>query len=238
MKNIKKLSLLLTLIFTTLLFSCTTISIDKIETETTKEELADNQVVEEVALGDELKSLEGEVYTQSHYKLPKVGDTLYGFKVNSIYDYDERNAKVVLFEHIKTGSKVFLISNDDVDKTAAFGFNTLTFDNKGVPHVFEHACLGGSEKYPNSNLFDEATNRTYNTYMNAFTMQHTTIYPFSSLSDPQLFALYKFYMDGVFNPNIIRDEKNLEKEAYRYTLENAKDDINLNGILYSEMSGV
>ena len=182
MKKFKQSLCLITLLLATVLFSCVQVekkgseSEAKVETTAVEEQVSHEENL--VALGEELTSLEGEVYTLSHYKLPKVDDELYGFKVNAIYDYDERNAKVVLFEHKKTGSKVFLISNDDVDKTAAFGFNTLTFDDKGVPHVFEHACLGGSEKYPNSNLFDEATNRTYNTFMNAFTMQHATVYPF------------------------------------------------------------
>lgn len=237
-KEFKKLLLLIVVALATLLFSCTTASVDKVETETTKEEEnIETQVAEQVALGEELTSLDGDVYTLSKYLLPKVGDELYGFKVNAIYNFDERNAKVVLFEHIKTGSKVFLISNNDEDKSASFAFNTLTFDDMGVPHVFEHACLGGSEKYPNSNLFDEAVSKTYNTFMNAFTMQHSTVYPLSSLSDPQLFALYKFYLDGAFNPNILRDQKNLDKEAYRYSLDDKKGEITLNGVVYSEMSG-
>ena len=125
----------------------------------------------DVELGDKVVGITGDVFTLSHYKLPKVGDTLYGFKVNTIYEYEARNAKLVIFEHEKSGAKLMLISNDDEDKSAAIGFNTLTYDDKGIPHVFEHACLGGSEKYPNANLFDEASNKTYNTYM-IYTQYH------------------------------------------------------------------
>lgn len=203
------------------------------ESETTENKQNDTKEI-----GNKIVGLDGDVFTLSHYKLPQISEKLYGFRVIAIYDYEARNAKLVLFEHEKSGAKLVLISNDDEDKSAAFGFNTLTYDNKGVPHVFEHACLGGSEKYPNANLFMEATSKTYNTFMNAFTMQNATIYPFSSLSDPQLFELYKFYMDGVLNPNVLRDEKNLEREAYRYVLNNKDEDINLSGVVYSEMSGV
>ncbi len=191
-----------------------------------------------VELGEKLVEITGDAFTLSHFKLPHVGDTLYGFKVNAIYDYEARNAKLVLFEHEKSGAKLMLISNDDEDKSAALAFNTLAYDDKGVPHVFEHACLGGSDKYPNANLFDEATNKTYNTFMNAFTMQNATVYPISSLSDPQLFELYKFYLDGVMQPSILKNEKNLEQEAYRYILNDKNSDIALSGIVYSEMSGV
>ena len=244
----KKLLVLFIVLSTICLFSCTKLFIGfKIKTPyniSTESNLKSddnkntNEPVKEKELGPELKKLEDNVFTLSHYKLPKVGDNIYGFKVNAIYEYEARNAKFVLFEHEKSGAKLILISNNDEDKSAVFGFNTLTYDNKGIPHVFEHACLGGSEKYPNSNLFDEAVNKTYNTYMNAATMQNATIYPFSSLSDPQLFELYKFYMDGVMQPIVLENEKNLEQEAYRYVLNDKNEDIHLNGIVYSEMSGV
>lgn len=198
----------------------------------------DSDKNESKEIGDKLVELTGDVFTLSHYKLPHKGDNLYGFKVDAIYDYKARNAKLVIFEHEKSGAKVALISNDDDDKATVFGFNTLAYDNKGVPHVFEHACLSGSEKYTNANLFDEATSKIYQTYMNAATMQNVTIYPVSSLSDPQLFELYKFYMDGVMKPNVVKDEKSIEREAYRYVLNNKDEDISLSGVVYSEMSGV
>ena len=188
--------------------------------------------------GDKLIQLEGDVATLSKYPLPKVGSKIYGFNIDAIYDYKYQNAKLVSMTHEKSGARAILISNDDIDKSAVFGFNTLSYDNKGIPHVFEHACLGGSEKYPNANLFMEARNKTYNTFMNAFTMQHATVYPFSSLSDTQLFELYKMYLDGVLNPEVLRDDKNLKREAYRYILNDKSSDLELSGVVYSEMSGV
>lgn len=188
--------------------------------------------------GDKLIQLEGDVATLSKYPLPKVGSKIYGFNIDAIYDYKYQNAKLVSMTHEKSGARAILISNDDIDKSAVFGFNTLSYDNKGIPHVFEHACLGGSEKYPNANLFMEAVNKTYNTFMNAFTMQHATVYPFSSLSDTQLFELYKMYLDGVLNPEVLRDDKNLKREAYRYILNDKSSDLELSGVVYSEMSGV
>ena len=238
-KRIKRWLKCFALIIGLFLFACSNVKVENIvETSASESEVSTEAKESESGFGEELTKLTGSVRTLSKYSLPKESEETHGFTVQAIYDYPERNAKVVLFEHNKSGAKVLLISNDDEDKAAALGFNTLTFDNKGIPHVFEHACLGGSEKYPNANLFNEAVNRTYNTYMNASTMQHATVYPFSSLSDVQLFELYKFYMDGVFNPDILREDKNLEAEAYRYTLNNKNEDITLNGVVYSEMSGV
>lgn len=235
MKLLKsKLNLIIAIVLALSLFSCSKIDSSLINNSqvATKSEANNN----ENEYGDKLLSLEGDVSTLSKYSLPKAGDNLYGFTVDAIYDYDIRNAKLVLFTHEKSGAKAILISNDDEDKSTVIGYNTLTYDNRGIPHVFEHACLGGSAKYPNANTFDEAVNKIYQTFMNAFTMQHATVYPCSSLSDPQLFELYKFYLDGVMNPDVLRDEKNLEREAYRYILSDKNDDIALSGIVYSEMS--
>lgn len=240
-KRLRILYIIVSIVLSINLFACDKVSkyvVIKEESKISdeKEDIKNDNVVEE-EIGDELVELKGFVPTKSKYQLPELDSELFGFKVKAIYDYSMKNAKVVLFEHEKTGAKAFLISNDDEDKMAALGFNTLTYDNKGIPHVFEHACLGGSEKYPNANLFTEAVNRTYNTFINALTMQHATVYPIASLSDEQLFELYKFYLDGVFNPNILRDQKNLDSEAYRYTLYDKRDDIKLNGVVYSEMAG-
>lgn len=242
MKLIKKIvNLLLVLLISLSLFSCTKFNFnfnfdfnipskksDATASEVKKEEVSN--------YGDNLVSLTGEVSTLSKYELPKIGDILYGFRVNGIYDYEMKNAKLVLFTHEKSGARAILILNDDEDKSTIIGFNTLTYDDRGIPHVFEHACLGGSAKYPNANTFDETVNKIYQTFMNAFTMEHGTVYPCSSLSDPQLFELYKFYIDGVMNPDVLRDEKNLEREAHRYILNGKNDDISLSGVVYSEMS--
>ncbi len=197
---------------------------------------ASESIMEETDTYDEIVSLDGYVKTLSKYKLPEIGDVIGGFTAKMIFDYEEKNAKVVMFEHKKTGAVCFLISNDDVDKSACLGFNTLAYDNKGLPHVFEHATLGGSKRYPSANLFFEMLSKTYSTYLNANTLQQATTFPMGSLSDEQLFEYFKFYIDGVFDPNIIDDEKLLEREAYRYSLADNDSDINLSGVVYSEMS--
>lgn len=240
MKQIKKIvNLLLVLLISLGLFSCTKVKFNFNFKVSTKNAVATESEVKNEGVsnyGDNLVPLTGEVSTLSKYELPKIGDTLYGFRVDGIYDYEMKNAKLVLFTHEKSGARAILISNDDEDKSTIIGFNTLTYDDRGIPHVFEHACLGGSAKYPNANTFDEAVNKIYQTFMNAFTMEHGTVYPCSSLSDPQLFELYKFYLDGVMNPDVLRDEKNLEREAHRYILNDKNDDISLSGVVYSEMS--
>lgn len=177
---------------------------------------------------------------ESTYKgltLPKIGDEISGFKVLGLYEFKSKDAVLVDIEHIKTGARVQYIANDDINKTTCLSFNTLVNDDKGIPHVFEHSTLGGSKNYDSSNLIQELSNKTYNTYLNAVTTQNATMYPLSSLDDTQLFSLYKVYLDGVFNPNIMTDEKIFEREGYRYELNDENEDINLTGVVYSEMQG-
>lgn len=185
---------------------------------------------------DQLTNLTDKVETLSKFPLPMVNEILYGFRVNGIYDYNERNAKVVEFEHVKTGARVLLISNDDIDKCACIGLNTLTDDDRGIPHVFEHATIEGSEKYHGANLYFDMSNKTYTTFLNAITSQFSTCYPIGSLSDEQLFSCYKVYLDGTLKPNILKDDKILEREGYRYILSSKNDELQLSGVVYSEMA--
>ena len=75
--------------------------------------------------GDKLIQLEGDVATLSKYPLPKVGSKIYGFNIDAIYDYKYQNAKLVSMTHEKSGARAILISNDDIDKSAVFGFNIV-----------------------------------------------------------------------------------------------------------------
>ncbi len=201
-------------------------------------EATSSVVVEEEDIWDEIPDLYGDVKTLSRYPLPKYGDVIGGFKVSKVFDYNERNAKVVVMEHLDTGATCFLISNDDMDKSVSLGFNTLAYDDKGIPHVFEHSTLAGSKNYNNGNLFFEMISKTYSTYLNAFTAQQSTVYPMGSLSDEQLFLNYKFYIDGIFYPNVLNDQMILDREAYRYTLSDDNSDIDMSGVVYSEMAAV
>ena len=242
----RKLVLILALVVSVLFTSCVHFSakfdlnklLDTFRSEK-KVEVVEEEVKEEIEkdTGENLVTLDGYVSTLSKYQLPKIGDVVGGFKAKDIFEYKEKNAKVVVFEHEKTGATAFLISNDDEDKAVSFGFNTLAYDDRGLPHVFEHATLGGSDRYPSSNLFTEMINKTYNTFINAYTMLQSTIYPVASLSDEQLFAMYKVYIDGVFYPSMMHDEKSFSNEAYRYSLYDKNDDIGIKGVVYSEMSG-
>ena len=143
--------------------------------------------------------------------LPDVGEIISGFKVTQLYALDALGGTVVHMEHEKTGAQLIYLANEDVNRTFSIGFRTKYDNDKGVPHVFEHACLSGSEKYPDPSLFFAMMNQTYNTFMNAMTATDYTIYPESSLSEDQLYVYADYVLSGVLHPLVVSDERSEER---------------------------
>jgi Zn-dependent M16 (insulinase) family peptidase len=102
-------------------------------------------------------------------ELPKVGDVVHGFEVVELRDYGLLDATILRFSHRKTGAEVYYIANDDTNRAFQLTFLTRPLDDTGLPHVFEHATLYGSEKYPSKTLLFNAMYQTYNTFINAYT---------------------------------------------------------------------
>ena len=101
--------------------------------------------------------------------LPAVGDELFGFQVTDITPFPQKNAQLVSLDHLKSGAEVLYFACGDTDKAVNVYYRTEAESDQGIPHVFEHITLSGSGKYPNSDLFDVISAKTYNTYMNAGT---------------------------------------------------------------------
>ncbi|MBQ6173767.1 MAG: insulinase family protein [Clostridia bacterium] len=169
--------------------------------------------------------------------LPQVGDTVNGFTVKEIRDFPLIDARIVRFEHDRTGAQAYWIANDDNNRVFDLTFHTVPVDNTGLPHVFEHATLSGSDKYPSTKLFFNLSFQTYNSYMNASTYDIMTSYPVASLSEAQLLKLADFYTDCCFHPIILERESIFRTEAWRYRLNSPEDELTLEGTVYSEMLG-
>ena len=169
--------------------------------------------------------------------LPSVGDVVEGFVVQEIRDYPVVGGTAVLFEHEKTGARLFYIANDDTNRAFDLTFFTRAIDNTGLPHVFEHATLSGSEKYPSDKLTFNLMYQTYNTFLNAMTFQNMTTYPVASLSEEQLLRYADYYTDSCLHPCIMTDESIYRREAWRYRLEDMGDPLTIEGTVYSEMLG-
>lgn len=169
--------------------------------------------------------------------LPRPGQVINGFEALEIRDFPAISASVVRFAHRKTGAELYYIANDDTNRVFDLTFHTASPDDTGLPHVFEHAVLKGSEKYPSPRLYHNVEYQTYNTYMNAFTYNRYTTYPVASLSEAQLLKLADFYTDSCFHPMVLEDESIFRTEAWRYRLNAPEDPLTIEGTVYSEMLG-
>ena len=173
----------------------------------------------------------------TEFEIPEIGTEISGFKVTDVSYWAEYATDVVTLEHEKTGSVLYWLANDNIDRSYMMAFRTPIGDNTGMPHVFEHATLGGSGKYPGANTFFEMMSKTSNTYLNASTGQFYTMYPMASTSEEQLLKYVDYYMSGLTDPLAVENPYALMREAYRYELPDAESEITLQGVVYSEMLG-
>ena len=168
---------------------------------------------------------------------PKIGDVIHGFELTD-KGYDSAiQANQSLFVHQKTGAKFLVLKNSDTNRGFAIKFDTVAENNKGINHILEHCVTSGSKKYPLNDLFFTLDNTTYISYTNAYTYQNFTTYPICSASEAQLLKSADIYLDGVFNPLLLENEKIFEREGIRYELTDESSPLNYNGIVYNEMQG-
>lgn len=140
--------------------------------------------------------------------------------------------------HDKTGARVVLLSNNDDNKTFIIGFRTPQNDSTGVPHILEHSVLCGSDNYPVKDAMTEVAKGSLNTFLNAFTFPDRTLYPVASCNDKDFQNLMSVYLDAVFHPQVLSQDKIFKQEGWHYEMENIDSPITINGVVYNEMKGV
>ncbi len=165
------------------------------------------------------------------------GQVMDGFVVTDVADFPLLGADAICMTHQKTGAEVLLLLNEDNNRTFEITFVTPAENDMGVTHVFEHATLNGSDKYPLSTIFMNLCNQTYNTYLNASTYDVMTTYPMASMSEAQLAKYAEFYLDSCFFPRVREDKSLFDTEAWHYTLESPDAPLSISGTVYSEMQG-
>ena len=92
----------------------------------------------------------------------------------------EMDSAGMILEHVKSGARIFLMSNDDSNKVFSIGFRTPPADSTGLPHILEHSVLEGSDKFPVKDPFVELVKGSLNTFLNAMTYPDKTVYPIAS----------------------------------------------------------
>ncbi|MBN2448742.1 MAG: insulinase family protein [Lentisphaeria bacterium] len=142
------------------------------------------------------------------------------------------------FLHGRTGARLLHLQADDAENCFAVTFPTPPPDDTGLPHIMEHAVLGGSRKYPVREPFFEMAKISMATFINAMTSQAFTVYPICSNVRKDFFNLAEVYLDAVFHPEI--RENTFRREGHHLALEDNADPaspLTISGIVYSEMKG-
>ena len=167
----------------------------------------------------------------------KLNDIIHNFKLISIENVKDINAKLYQFEHIKSKGLVAYLECDDTNCCFAIGFKTLPEDSTGVCHIIEHSLLCGSKKYPLKEPFVNLLKTSLSTFLNAFTAYDWTMYPFASQTPKDFDNILKIYCDAVFNPLSVIDEKPFLQEGWHLELLNENDLPSYKGVVYNEMKG-
>ena len=158
---------------------------------------------------------------------------IHGWKVVKVKKIVSPPAVCLSLEHIKTKAKYFHVANTSRDNTFCVAFKTIPRDNTGVAHILEHTVLTGSEKYPVRDPFFSMLKRSLQTFMNAFTSEDWTAYPFSTSNQKDFYNLLSVYLDAVFFPRL--DQLNFLQEGHRLEFEG--NQLVSKGIVYNEMKG-
>ena len=158
-----------------------------------------------------------------------------GFLLERIEKNREINTTVYLFRHLKLGTRVMALKNDDPNKTFCVAFKTIPEDSTGVAHILEHSVLMGSKRYPVRDVFGEINKGGLMTFLNAMTGSDTTWYPFATLNGKEYFNIMDVYCDVVFNPLLTRST--FEQEGWHYHKESMEQPLHYQGVVLNEMKG-
>ena len=94
-------------------------------------------------------------------------EILSGFKPLREQALPELNSTAQVYRHVKTGTELLSIVNDDENKVFGVTFRTPPRNSTEVAHILEHAVLCGSRKYPVKEPFVELMKGSLNTFLNA-----------------------------------------------------------------------
>ena len=170
-------------------------------------------------------------------KVPALGEVIADFTVTEIGNIDVLDADTIKFVHKKTGAELLYIKNDDKNLGFSIGYLTPNVDETDMNHIFEHAIIASSKKYPSKDIFFDVANKSYNTFINAFTNTTYTVYPITSQSEDQLMKMADVYLSCMVDPDVIHNENFFRREAIRYELVSTSSEIEMKGTVFNEDYG-
>lgn len=163
----------------------------------------------------------------------KKNQIIHNWQVKNVTSIKDLKIDLIEFLHIKTKAKYIHIANEDKENAFSVAFKTIPEDSTGVAHILEHTVLTGSKKYPVRDPFFSMIKRSINTFMNAFTSNDWTAYPFATQNKKDFYNLLSVYLDAAFFPLI--SELNFKQEGSRLEFDN--NELVYKGVVYNEMKG-
>ncbi|MDD5475008.1 MAG: insulinase family protein [Syntrophales bacterium] len=160
----------------------------------------------------------------------------HGFKLLNEIGIEELKSLARLYRHEKTGAELLSLINEDENKVFGITFRTPPEDSTGVAHILEHSVLCGSRKYPIKEPFVEILKGSLQTFLNAFTYPDRTCYPVASQNLRDFYNLIDVYLDAVFYPRITAPI--FQQEGWHYSMNDTREPLRYQGVVYSEMKGV
>lgn len=167
----------------------------------------------------------------------QVNDKIHGFLLKETKEIPEISSRCFLFEHEKTGARLFYVKNDDDNKVFSISFRTPPIDDTGAAHIVEHSTLCGSRKFPLKEPFVELVKGSLNTFLNAMTYPDKTMYPVASRNAQDFRNLMDVYLDAVFYPRMHEKPEVLLQEGWHYEIDNPDAPLRYSGVVYNEMKG-
>jgi len=130
------------------------------------------------------------------------GDSHFNFEVISSQHHPDFDCHLHHLLHRPTNAHLYHVERADHNNCFAPIVQTLTYNDKGAPHILEHLACCGSDKFPVRDPFFNMLRRSLSTYMNAWTGEDFTCYPFSSANSKDYGNLLRVYLDMVFRPKL------------------------------------
>uniref|UniRef100_A0A1X7VKG8 Uncharacterized protein n=2 Tax=Amphimedon queenslandica TaxID=400682 RepID=A0A1X7VKG8_AMPQE len=127
-----------------------------------------------------------------------VNDRINGYRVTRVTDVPDFNLKAIELLHESTKAQHLHLARQDSNNV----FGTTPMDSTGICHILEHTTLCGSAHYPVRDPFFKMLTRSLATFMNAFTANDWTFYPFSIQNYNDYRNLLSVYCDCMFHPNL------------------------------------
>lgn len=159
------------------------------------------------------------------------------YEIEAVGKISSFNADTYFLKHKKSGASIYIIDNDDTEKTFNIMYRTPYTDESDTNHVFEHAVLASSKKYPSKNIFFDMMSKTYATYASAYTYSAFTCFPLASQSEEQLLKMIDVDLSCLTEPELLENENIFKREAIRYELYSRDEPITMKGTVFSEDFG-